>query len=407
MSPPRLDRNLLLDYLVELGGALMAAGCPSHRLEELLGVVARLEGVTADVFAVPTGLFVSLRTPEGEPTAVAMVRVNEWRTDLGRLAALDRVLNDVAERTLSIAEARAALRALEAAPPAWRTWVRIAAGAGASAGAAVSFGGGLPDAALAGLGGLLLQVVITRARRAGMRFLEHFIGGVVAAVLSLLATAVWPTHSREVLVLSIIIPLLPGMVLTTGLAELTYKNLVAGTAHLMEAAVTMLSLVFGIALVLGVERELGLHADAAATSEAMAWPWQLLALVVALPSFGVLVGLPRRLLPVALAAGAVVWVMAALTRPWPGPHAAFAAAAVLGAASSLYARATQRPAQLFLVPGLLLLVPGVFGFRSLEALLRGDYAGGAGQLVDMFLIAGALVMGLLVASVAVPARKIL
>ena len=68
---------------------------------------------------------------------------------------------------------------------------------------------------------------------------------------------------------------------------------------------------------------------------------------------------------------------------------------------------TQRPSQLFLLPGLVLLVPGSFGFLSLERFLRGDFVEGAAKGFEMFLIAGALVTGLLVANVVLPARKIL
>ena len=45
-----------------------------------------------DAFAVPTGLFLSVRTPEGEPPAMQMVRVREWSTNLERQAALDEVI---------------------------------------------------------------------------------------------------------------------------------------------------------------------------------------------------------------------------------------------------------------------------------------------------------------------------
>ena len=36
MKEEALSAQLLLDYLIELGTALMSAGCPSYRLEELL-----------------------------------------------------------------------------------------------------------------------------------------------------------------------------------------------------------------------------------------------------------------------------------------------------------------------------------------------------------------------------------
>jgi uncharacterized membrane protein YjjB (DUF3815 family) len=134
---------------------------------------------------------------------------------------------------------------------------------------------------------------------------------------------------------------------------------------------------------------------------------QLVALVVASLSFGVVLGLPARRLPIALASGGLVWLLSAATRGLSGSQGVFATSLLLAVAANLYARRTQRPALLFLMPGMLLLVPGALSFRSLEALLRGDYAAGATQFADVLLIAGALVMGLLVASVVVPPRKAL
>jgi len=121
----------------------------------------------------------------------------------------------------------------------------------------------------------------------------------------------------------------------------------------------------------------------------------------------VLLGLRREWLGLALLSDGVVWGASQATRSLPGFHAAFLAAMALSVAANVYARVSKRPSQLFLLPGLLLLVPGAFGFRSLDALLRGDYTAGAVQFADMLLTAGALVMGLLVANVVMPSRKIL
>ncbi|MCA2978549.1 MAG: threonine/serine exporter family protein [Myxococcaceae bacterium] len=402
-----LSTHLVLDYLIELGSELLTAGCPSYRLEELLTRIAEHEGFAADVFVVPTGLFVGVRTPTGEAPAVAMVRVKDWRIDLSRLAELDALLNRVVDRTLSVNDARAELRRLST-KPAWPTPIRLLAGAGASAGAAVIFGGGVSHFLIAGVGGLLLRGVSLRTQQEpGLRFLENFLGGVLAALASWVATLIWPNHSRDVLVLAIIIPLLPGMVLTTGLAEITFKNLVSGTARLVDAAVTLLSLIFGIGLLLAFEQWTGVRAAPVESVHPAPFGWQVVAVLVACLSFGVSLGLPRPKLGIAVASGAVVWVCQRLVGGWAPPTAAFTSALVLASLANAYARTTNRPAQLFLLPGLLLLVPGSFGYRSFDALLRGDYTQGASQAVDMFLLAGALVTGLLVANVIVPPRKVL
>lgn len=371
--------------------------------------LAKHEGHVADVFAVPTGLFIGLRTPEGQASLTTMVRVREWTNDLERMWALDEVMNEVANRTLTIPEARVRIRELLHRPPAWSKPLELLAAAASSAGAAISFGGSLTEGLLAGLGGLVLRALMFSMRQQpGVRVLENFIGGFVAALFGWISTLQWPGHSREVLVLSIIIPLLPGLTLTTGLAELTYRNLVAGTARLMHAAVTLLSLVFGIAVVVALENSSGLHATMqVATREAAPLWLQAIALLCAAFGFGVLLGLPKQKLSIALASGALVWVVSAVTRPLAGSHAAFINALVLAVGANAWARATLKPSQVFLMPGMLLLVPGALSFRSLDSMLSGNAVAGLNGLVDVVLIAGALVMGLLVANVALPPNKAL
>lgn len=404
----KLSAGEFLEYLLELGGALLSYGCPTHRIEDMLRELSRIEGYDAHVFAVPTGLFVTLSVPN-EPPIFRMIRVEEWGTDLSRLLQVDRILNEAASHKLPIQEARRQLHELEGSPrayPAWLSWTAVAAAAGASA---VFFRGGAFEAMAGTIGGLVIGLVgwqLSRSRSA--RYLSDFIGGAVAALVAGATTRHWPELSREVLVLSGVILLVPGMALTTGLSELARKNLVSGAARLMEALITFLSIVFGIALVVGVESMLGGTPSTPSPPAGLALPFQVLALIAASLAFGVLFRVPRRLLHTAVAGGAIAWIATQLGAAFlPGHIAAFAAALALCLYANGVARFTNRPAQVFLLPGMVLLVPGSFGFRSLEAILRGDLLGGAMKGFEMFLIAGALVTGLLVGNVVFPAKKIL
>lgn len=410
-SESKLAPSELAGYLCELGGALLAYGCPTQRLEGLLRAVARLEGHEVEAFALPTGLFVALSGPGLEAPLVRMVRVEDWGVNLDRLLWVDQILNDVAARRISLPEGRARLHDIEQRPAPYPRWVGFLAATLSTGSAAVFFRANLREMAVAALGGLLLTLVglLSRKNR-GLRFLENFLGGMLAGGLAWGATWLWPSLSREVLVLSVVILLVPGMTFTTGLAELTYRNLVSGTARLMDALIVLLSLLFGIALVVGLESRLGLTVPSLPEPHLPAtFAVQALAMVVAALSFGVLLSLPVRFLPAAIGSAGIGWFVMVATsdRGLPGHMAAFGAALAVCLYANGCARFTQRPAQLFLLPGLILLVPGSFGFRSLEALLRGDVLGGAAQGFDMFLVAGALVIGILVANVLLPARKFL
>ena len=408
MKEESLSPQLLLDYLIELGTALMSAGCPTHRLEDLLVTVASHHGHQLDVFSVPTGLFVGLRTPEGEPSLTTMVRVREWKHDLYLLAALDEVVNEVVDEKLSLVAARQRIREVIKRPRPWtRPEQLIASGLG-SAGAAVTLGGGWMDCLLAAAGGVVLRaIMLILSEASGVRTLESFVGGVVAGLTAWFATIISPGSIRDVLILAIIVQLLPGLTLTTGLAELSTKNLVAGTARLMHAGITLLSLAFGIAIVVSIAKAVTPDLPPPIAHEPLQWWWQVIALLLAALSFGVMLGLQKGKLHVALGAGVLVWGVTLLTRPLPGVHAAFLNALALSLGANLWARLTRRPAQIFLMPGLLLLVPGALSFRSLDTLLSGDAVSGVSSGADVLLIAGGIVMGLLVANVALPPRKAL
>lgn len=413
VRPRHLSERLPIDefaeYLLVLGGDLLSWGCPTHRLENVVRVVAGVEGFAAEVFAVPTGLFLSVRPAEGGAALFRMIRVKEWGVNLERLAEADRIFNSVAEHRLSLKDALERLREVErrAAPYPW--WLQWLAGAAATGAAAVFFRGGPWEVLVSAFGGAVLGLFgPLAARQPQMRLLADFVGGLFAAALAAASTLIRPDLSREVIVLATVIVNIPGMTLTTGLAELATKNLVSGAARLMETMIVFLSILFGIALVVGLGEMAHAPILAAAPRVAMGLPVQVIALLIASLAFGVLFNMPRHLLHVAVLSGAVGWLATVLGAAWlPGPLAAFSAALALSLFGNAFARITQRPAQLFLLPGLILLVPGSFGFLSLEEFLRGDFVQGAARGFDMFLIAGALVTGLLVANVVLPAKKIL
>lgn len=400
----------LADYLVDIGGTLVAYGCPSYRLEEVIRVVAEREGYTAAAFAFPTGLFVSLAPIDGPrtPPLLRMRRVRSWGTDLDRLTRVDAIFNDVASRRCTIDDARVRLRELEAQPapyPGWLGWVSTAA---VSAAAAVFFRGGLIEVWLAALMGLAIAAFgrVVKKHPSG-RFLVDFMGAFVSAVLAWAMTKVAPHASAEVLVLSGVIGLVPGMTFTTGLAELAQKNLVSGGSRLMEALMTFLSLVFGIALAVGLQS--GKTSIVGTIPRAgLGLPFQALALFGASFASAVVFSVPRSYLWAALVSGATGYVTTALaTRHLPGYVASFVASLAVCTLSNGLARATQRPAQLFQLPGMLLLVPGSFGFLSLEDFLRGDFLSGAAKGFQMLLVACGLVIGVLLANVILPAKKLL
>jgi uncharacterized membrane protein YjjB (DUF3815 family) len=77
----------------------------------------------------------------------------------------------------------------------------------------------------------------------------------------------------------------------------------------------------------------------------------------------------------------------------------------LGVLANLYARWLDRPAQVVSVPAVLLLVPGGMGLRGMASLLDRDTLTGVDTVFAMFVVATAIVAGLLVANAVVSPRR--
>ena len=410
------SREELADYLLDIGATLASYGCPSYRLEDVIRLVAETEGYRAEPFALPTGLFLRVVPREKGPVPVPevhrMTRVSDWGVDLDRLTMVDAIFNDVALRRATIEQARARIREVVIRPPLWSPAMVWAATTVASGAAAVFFRGSVIDVLVASIVGAAVGGSrIALGRRPEQRLLSDFMGGLFAAMCAWLATRVWPAASPEVIVLAGAISLFPGMTFTTGLAEVAQKNLVSGGARLMESAVTLLLILFGVALVAGFQKMAGVALPATDIARpGLTLPYQAVALVVSSVAFGVLFQVPRRYMWSALVSGATGYAVTALAmRHIPeAPHvAAFCAALAVCVLANALARIMDRPAQLFQLPGMILLVPGSFGFVSLGDLLAKKPEAGVQEGFTMALVGAALVIGVLVANVVLPARKLL
>ncbi len=432
-SARQRSRDELADYLLEIGSMLAAYGCPAYRLEDVIRLIADIEGHRADPFALPTGLFLRVTAKDGAgPQVHRMTRVSDWGVDLAKLTVIDEIFNDVVDRKNTIEQARARIRACMKSPPEYTQVVVFCATVLLSGAAAVFFQGGMIDVLVAAIvGGVIAgaRIAMTRAssrdagsssisatqRRNARRLLSDFFGGLFAASSAWLALRVWPEVRPEVIVPAGAIALFPGMTFTTGVAEVAQKNVVSGGARLVESAVTLLLILFGVALiagfggVMGIELPSWLGSKAAGVPRGLALPWQGLALLVSAVSFGALFQVPRRWLWTTLLSSATGWIVATVA-VWyhlPGHVAAFCAALAVCVLANGLARVTNRPAQLFQLPGMMLLVPGSFGFLSLGELLEEKVIDGTQRGFTMALVGAALVIGVLVANVIVPSRKLL
>ena len=391
----------------DVGMALVRAmhgyGAPVHRLEATYAQVCEGQAVEGVLLAEPPSLVAIVE--EGGEQASRVTRVGPSGFDLGRWASVEGIAYALASREFSLEEAEAALSSVAERHAPYSEWTGLGAHA-CVAGTAVGFlGGGWAEVVVATLIGWCVGGMSYWVRRvpSWSGVFESGAGFVAGLLASMLLPMLGP-GSVAVATTAGLIGLVPGFTLTLAMTEVATHHLSSGTARLASAAGTFLALGFGVAI--------GGRVGAAWAGEAplavcMGLPeaWRWFALGAGGCALGVLFGATRRDLMWALFGACIADFGARLGGHWLGDEgAALLGALAVGLAANTFARLMNRPAALVEVPGIMVLVPGSVGLRSLTALLSRDVVTGIEVGVSMMMTAAALVVGVLLANVLVPPR---
>lgn len=108
---------------------------------------------------------------------------------------------------------------------------------------------------------------------------------------------------------------------------------------------------------------------------------------------------PNRQLFCAGLVGSLGWMVFLTTADvWGEAGGVFAAATAVAITSEILARRRKQPVLVFLIPGVIPLVPGAKAYLTMLAFLRDDYTEALALLISTVLIAGAVAAGVIVAS---------
>ncbi|NUM87573.1 MAG: threonine/serine exporter family protein [Bdellovibrionales bacterium] len=392
---------MLLEFLLTWAREYQAANGPTTRLEERLTQTGRAWGYATEVFATPTGVFLSLHRPDEEPHT-ALTRVKGTRTDLSRLCLLERVMDSLLARKITLRTALEALSSALSAVGHYRSW--HGGLAALVAGFAVSYGYyQRTDVGLVAAAITLLTWSVTFA------FTRKNIGNPVfsdfmAIFLALLAAAgahwILPV-SVEAYAVGALVLLVPGLLITSAVAELADMNLVSGTAKLMQGFLSLLALALAWFLFTELSAALGMAHKMAPAVPRTPHLWvAALAMGVSATAFGVLYRVPPRSLLPAAACGFAGWAILKAMAVTPVAGAGtYLASVTVGLMALTVSRLSGLPSQVYSVPGISALLPGMIALSSFRHFLSGDESQGMEFAAHMGITAISIVFGLITARI--------
>lgn len=404
----RYDEMLQVACLA--GKIMLENGGEVYRAELLVSHVCAAFGAPAcECFATPTAIIVTVME-EGAPRTL-MRRITRRQTDLAKVEAVNGFSRRLTGGTLPPEDAAAELHRIEGTRGYRMPTALLAAGVGAAS-FTLLFSGGWLDFLLAFVAGLLLRALVWALAR--FHFYDVFInliGGAAAALLGWLPGFLGLGTSSEVITISAIMLLVPGLLFTSGLRDLAAGDLVSGVSRVVEALCIAAALAGGAAVVYAGLQMAGMSAGTSAGAAEYARFAVLLKVIFAAlgtMAFGVLFQVRGRNLPFAGLCGGAGYLVYLLV-PGEGRFGAvFLASLTIAALAEVFARLFKAPATLFLVAGLIPLVPGGQLFQCILQLMERHWDEAMERGINTLLISAALAAGIIVVSSLVkliPARR--
>ena len=351
------EQERALQLATEAGHILLENGAEISRVEETMEHIASAYGVRDESFFVLSN---GIITTGRQYARAEFIPIRG--TQLSRVVEVNQLSRDVRPPVMPLDQLEARLRAIrsQGGKPWWEVVLGIALGV---ASFSILFGGSLTDAAATFVCGLPLGLFMTFARLT--RIFSNLMGGLVGGLLCILSVALGFGEHLPNMIIGTIIALVPGVPFTNGMRDLGNEDYIAGATRLMDAFLAFLCIALGVALAFILHGFLsdGLMQLGRPTTDAVASAWgiQLAAAFIGTVGFSALFGAPRRCYFYCGLTGMMGWAVYLGVLQGGVQYvvaAAFLAALAVAAMSSVLAIVCRCPSTVFLICGIIPLVPG-------------------------------------------------
>ena len=240
----------ILTLTVEIGDVLLRSGGEIYRVEDTLLHILDAFGIDDfDVYVLSNGIFASAN--EDKEDACSIIRhVPLGDVHLGKIAAINQLSREICAHECSVEEAWERLDACKALPFQKPLVQKICCGINCACSCSI-FGGGPLDSFFALLLGFFLQHLRLKQQEKGSSsFFIAIIGSAFLTASSLILLNLGLPVLQDKIVIGSIVPLLPGIALTTSIRDLFNGDYLSGAIHLLDALLTAMCIAIGVGTVM-------------------------------------------------------------------------------------------------------------------------------------------------------------
>lgn len=242
-----MNEKKLLEAVVLAGEIMLVSGAEVYRVEDTMKhMLHKSSYASTETIVFGTGIFVTLSDPEKEPMTLVK-RIPQRSTNINRIYLVNDISRHFCQGDISVEEAYQRLKQISRVIQ-YGPWLRAFGMIGVSAFFAPMFGGTFLDFAASALVGAALALADGIVRK--IRLNDFCVNAFCSLVIALSAAAIknflMPGTSVDVLIISAIMPLVPGVTFTTAIRDTLNGDYAAGSARMLEAIVVALAVAAGV-----------------------------------------------------------------------------------------------------------------------------------------------------------------
>ncbi len=240
----------IMDLSLLAGKIMLESGAETSRVEDTMSRIAASFGISeSHSYVTPTGIMFSVETEE--PTKTKLIRISDRTTDLKKVAMVNDTSRKISKGELTIAQAYRTLKEIQKAEMTFSLRTRIAAAAVSSGCFLIMFLGEWNDFVPSMIvGGIGFSSLVYFHRLVSIKFFSEFMAAFIIGILSYLFVRIGFGHEIDKIIISSVMPLVPGLLITNAVRDLMAGHLLSGLSKGAEAFLTAFAIGSGIAITL-------------------------------------------------------------------------------------------------------------------------------------------------------------
>ncbi|MCF0107029.1 MAG: threonine/serine exporter family protein [Holdemanella sp.] len=245
-----MNVELLLDVVLEAGKMLIESGAEIYRVEETINQICKGfdEVVLAESYVTTTGIMISIKT--GEKTYTRIGRVYTRSVNLEIVHRMNALSRKVEKEHLTVDELVREVYIIKNSKRYSPWLITLFGGIGAAA-FALFFDGNAYEIGVSFVMGLFVRITATFLSNHKVNpFINNVLSSALAVLLSHFIARFMPCVSAEIVTISSIMLLVPGLAITNAIRDTMSGDYVSGMARGTEAFIISAAIAIGAALAL-------------------------------------------------------------------------------------------------------------------------------------------------------------